>query len=188
MTCGERWPFSSWATVSAAITADCFCSGGYLATAWSIFLSESALNTSAHLSISPSAKPGTDHVFRPRSRPGHKPWENVVCPRFSPVDLAEDDVLGADDRHHVSEHMPLRHLVERRQMGKARRADLHAVGLVRAVGDDVNAEFPFRVLDCGVGLARRDVDALGEEQHGGADPPCCSSFRRVRAEPPCGCR
>src|SRR6267142_1567666 len=152
MTCGERWPFSSWATVSAAITADCFCSGGYLAIAWSIFLSESTLNTP------------------------------------SPVDLAENYVLGPDDRHHVSEHMPLRHLVERRQMGKARRADLHAVGLVRAVGDDVNAEFPFRVLDCGVGLARRDVDALGEEQHGGADPPCCSSFRRVRAEPPCGCR
>src|SRR6266849_4325083 len=79
MTCDERWPFSSWATVSAAITADCFCSGGYLATAWSIFLSESALNT---------------------------------C---SPVDLAENDVLSPDDRHHVSEHMALCHLVARRR-------------------------------------------------------------------------
>src|SRR6267143_4794722 len=117
MTCGERWPFSSCATVSAAITADCFCSGGYLAIAWSIFLSESTLNTSTHLSI--SAKPGTDHVFPTRSRQAPNPWENVVCPRFSPVDLPENDVLGADDRHHVSEHMALRHLVERCQMGKA---------------------------------------------------------------------
>src|SRR5258708_11556388 len=58
----------------------------------------------------------------------------------------------------------LRHLVERRQMGKARRADLQAVGLVRAVGDDVNAEFPFRVLDCGVGLARRSEEHTSELQ------------------------
>src|SRR5882762_297789 len=126
MTCGERWPFSSWATVSAAITADCFCSGGYLAIAWSIFFRASALSILS-------------------------------------VDFTKHDVLRADNRHDIGQHMALRHLVERRQMGKARRADLHAVGLVRAVGDDVNAEFPFRVLDCGVGLARRDVDALGEE-------------------------
>src|SRR5260221_11866713 len=100
MTCGERWPFSSWATVSAAITADRFCSGGYLAIAWSIFLSESTLNTA------------------------------------SPVDLAEDDVLGADYRHHVGAHMALRHLVVRRPMGQARREVLHAVGSGRSVGVD----------------------------------------------------
>src|SRR5258708_13125592 len=134
MTCDERWPFSSWATVSAAITADCFCSGGYLATAWSIFLSESALNT---------------------------------C---SPVDLAENDVLSPDDRHHVSEHMALCHLVERRQMGKARRADLHAVGLVRAVGDDIDPEFPFRALDSGIAPPRADVHPFRHALHTLAPP------------------
>src|SRR5438034_3838142 len=156
MTCGDRWPFSSWATVSAAITADCFCSGGYLAIAWSIFLSESGFSMVA-------GKPGTDHVFRPRSRHAPKPRENVVCPRFSPVDLPENDVLCADDRHDIGQHMALCHLVERRQMGKTRRADLHPVGLVRAVGHDVDAEFPLRVLDYGIGFAWRDVDAFGEE-------------------------
>src|SRR5260221_13038447 len=111
MTCGERWPFSSWATVSAAITADRFCSGGYLAIAWSIFLSESTLNTP------------------------------------SPVDLAEDDVLGADDLLHVDENMPFRHFVERCQMVQASHSDLNGAGLVDAVGTDFNAEFHFLLLD-----------------------------------------
>src|SRR6266513_2114346 len=127
MSWGERYPLASCATVSAAITADCFCPGGYLAIAWSIFLSESALNTS------------------------------------SPVYLPEDDVLGADDRHDIGQHMPPGHLVQRGKVRKARCADLHAVGLVRAVGQDVDPEFPFRVLDCGIGLAGRNVDAFGEE-------------------------
>src|SRR5882762_3682018 len=162
MTCGDRWPFSSWATVSAAITADCFFSGGYLAIAWSIFLSELALSMSPHLSIS-AGKPGTDHVFARDSDSAQGKRKNVVCPRFSPVYLAEDDVLGADYRHDIGQHMAPCHLVERCQMGKTRRADLHPVGLVRAVGHDVDAEFPLRVLDYGIGFARRDVDAFGEE-------------------------
>src|SRR5882762_9020855 len=130
MTCGERWPFSSWATVSAAITADCFCPGGYLAIASSILLCPSGLS---------------------------------MAVGQSPVDFAKHDVLGAYDRHDIGQHMPPGHLVQRGKMRKARRADLHAVGLVRAVGHDVDAELPLRVLDRGIGLARRDVDAFGEK-------------------------
>src|SRR6266849_7336324 len=128
MTCGERWPFSSCAAVSAAITADCFCPGGYLAIAWSIFLSESALNTLP-----------------------------------SPVYLAENDVLRADDRHDVGEHVALRHLVERGEVRKTRSPDLHAPGLVRAVGNEVNAELPLGGLDRGIGFAGRHVEALAED-------------------------
>src|SRR5882762_9216361 len=99
MTCGERWPFSSWATVSAAITADCFCPGGYLAIAWSIFLSPSGLSI---------LEPGTDHVFaRDPDSVQEEKRKNVVCPRFSSVDLAEDDVLGAYDRNDIGQHMAL---------------------------------------------------------------------------------
>ena len=43
-------------------------------------------------------------------------------------------------------------LVHRRQAA-ARRAQLHAVGLVGAVGDEVHPELALRVLDRGVGLA-----------------------------------
>ena len=46
---------------------------------------------------------------------------------------------------------------------KARRANLDAVRLVGAVGDEVDAELALRVLDRGVGLARRHAVALGEQ-------------------------
>ena len=72
----------------------------------------------------------------------------------SSVDLSEHDVLRADDRDHVGDHVAARHLVERREVREARRADLEAVRLVGAVGDEVDAELALRVLDRGVGLAR----------------------------------
>src|SRR5688500_10807184 len=40
----ESQPFSSCAMMSALITADCFCSGGYFATSRSIFFSESVVS------------------------------------------------------------------------------------------------------------------------------------------------
>src|SRR2546421_2346244 len=100
MTSLDSQPFSPWATMSALITADCFCSPGYLAISRSIFFSDSA-----------------DSI---RARP-------------SPVDFPENDVLRADDGHRVGDHVAARHLVERRQMGETRRAQLQAIGLVRAV-------------------------------------------------------
>src|SRR5438128_11504163 len=53
----------------------------------------------------------------------------------SPVDFSEDDILSTNNRDGVGDHMAARHLVERREMRKARGADLEAVGFVRAVGD-----------------------------------------------------
>src|SRR5467141_510539 len=113
MTSLDSQPFSSWATMSALITADCFLSGGYLAISRSIFFSES-----------------TESIG--------KTWSVPVFHCFSPVDFSEHDVLGADDRHRVGDHVAARHLVERGQVREARRADLEAVGLVRAVGHQVD--------------------------------------------------
>ena len=48
-------------------------------------------------------------------------------------------------------------------MGKPRGAYLAALGLVRAVRDEVDSELAFRCLDDGVGLAGRHVVALGVE-------------------------
>jgi hypothetical protein len=54
--------------------------------------------------------------------------ERRLLPQFvgvgSSVDLAEHDVHGADDGHRVGDHVAARHLVQRRQVGEARRADL----------------------------------------------------------------
>src|SRR4051812_37280050 len=47
MISGASQPFSSCATASAAITADCFWSAGYLAISRSIFVSASSLSMSA---------------------------------------------------------------------------------------------------------------------------------------------
>src|SRR5215210_3260361 len=83
-------PFSSCAMMSALITADCFCSAGYLATSRSIFFSASA-----------------DRLIGPSS-----------------IYLAEHDVLRADDRHRVGDHVAARHLVERGEVREAGRAQL----------------------------------------------------------------
>jgi hypothetical protein len=48
----------------------------------------------------------------------------------SPVDLAEHDVHGADDRRHVGQGVALDHEVERLEVDVAGRADLAAVGLL----------------------------------------------------------
>src|SRR5262245_23164192 len=85
-----------------------------------------------------------------------------ISGRASPIYFSEHDVLGADDRHGVGDHVAARHLVQRREVREAGRADLQAVRLVRPVGDQVDAELAFRRLDRGVALAGRNVHALGE--------------------------
>ncbi len=59
--------------------------------------------------------------------------------------------------------MATRHLVQRRQVREAGRADLQPVRLVGTVADDVDAELALRVLDRRVGLALGHVEAFGEE-------------------------
>src|SRR3990170_3747759 len=132
ITSGESQPFSSCAMMSAIITADCLCSGGYLATSASIFFRESVVSSTSLI--------GRSSIY-----------------------LSKHDVLGAADGDRVGDHVAARHLVERREMREAGRADLQAVGLVGAVGDEVDAELALGRLDRGVGLALGHVHALGEE-------------------------
>src|SRR4030095_1059701 len=83
--------------------------------------------------------------------------------RCSSIYFPEDDVLRADDGDGVGEHVAARHLVERREVRESRGADLEAVGLVRAVGHEVDAELALRMLDRRVDLAFGHVHALGDE-------------------------
>src|ERR1700681_2372656 len=57
--------------------------------------------------------------------------------------------------------MALADEIHRLQMRKAGRADLAFVGLVGAVGDQINAKLAFRRLDASVNFAGRNVEALG---------------------------
>src|SRR6266849_2799403 len=61
----------------------------------------------------------------------------------SSVDLSKDNILSTNNRHGIRDHVAARHLVERSEVRKARRADLEAVGLVRAVRDEIDAELTF---------------------------------------------
>src|ERR1044072_5671715 len=127
ITSGESQPCSSCARISALITAERFCSGGYFAISRSSFFRESALSI------------------------------------FLAVDLSENNVLRADDGDRVGDHVAARHLVERREVREAGGADLEAIGLVRAVGHEVDAELALGMLHRGVDLAFGHVHALGDE-------------------------
>src|SRR4030042_1441786 len=99
MASGGSQPFSSCAMASADITADCFWSGGYLATSRSIRESAAALSTSAlrHLHDSPRSAP--DAV----SRWGGK--RLGAARRRSSVNLPEHDVQRADDGDRIGDHV-----------------------------------------------------------------------------------
>ena len=49
------------------------------------------------------------------------------------VDFTEHDVLRADDRDRVGNHVAARHFIERGQVGITRRTDLQTIRLVRAI-------------------------------------------------------
>src|SRR6185312_9612544 len=80
-----------------------------------------------------------------------------------PVYFPENDIHRPDNGDRVGDHVALRHLVHRGEVRKARRADLQAIRLVRAVRDEIDAELALGRLDRGVALALGHVHALGEE-------------------------
>src|SRR6266849_5617176 len=59
--------------------------------------------------------------------------------------------------------MALADEVHRLQMREAWRADLALVGLVGAVGDEIDPELALRRLDRGINLAGRHMDTFGIE-------------------------
>src|SRR5687768_14144170 len=81
----------------------------------------------------------------------------------SSVYFAEHDILGTNNGYNIGNHMPARHFIQRRKVGKTGRADFQAVWHIGAVRNQINAEFAFRVLDCRISFARRYVKAFGEK-------------------------
>src|SRR3954449_132045 len=104
----------------------------------------------------PDEAPTADRQARRR----HLWWATAFR---SPVHLPEHDVERADHGGDVGEHVATAEEIHRLEVGEARRADLAAVGLVGAVGDEIDAELALRRLDRRIDLAGRHVEALGIE-------------------------
>src|SRR4029453_12109974 len=176
MTSSGSQPICCCAIASAAMTADCLYSVGYLATSRSMRRYDSGDSIgdgcgSALIVVAPygaarhrCALP-TRSGKRERRRPSGMPKGISLlrpppprggasafgaAPRRSSVDLAEHDVLRADDRNRVGDHVASRHLVERLQVRKAGRPYLQPVRLVGAVRNQIDAEFALWMLDRGV--------------------------------------
>src|SRR6185437_13160698 len=103
----------------------------------------------------PSAPTGWLPGARPMS--GQTGW----APGPSPIDLSEHDVERAQDGGNVGQQVAPADEIHRLQMGKARCPDLALVGLVAAVGDQVDAEFALWGLDGGIDFAGRHMEAFG---------------------------
>src|SRR4029079_19184218 len=94
---------------------------------------------------------------RPRSRPPGGRWRDrrTSAAARSPVDLPEHDVERAKDRGDVGQQVALTEKIHRLQMRDTRCANFALVGLVGAVGDQINAELALGRLDGGVDFASR---------------------------------
>src|SRR5437667_6181103 len=53
-----------------------------------------------------------------------------AAPRCSSVNLPEDDVLGADYRDDVGDHVAARHLIERREVRESRGTQFQTIRIV----------------------------------------------------------
>src|ERR1039457_1684056 len=155
----EMKPCSSCRMARQAITAEALPSGGYLA----ISRSKPLAADSESVALAGTAAFMCAALACRAAPPGEESPPSGGCAQRSSIDLPEHDVHRADDGDGVGDHVPARHLVERRKMNKARRPDLQAIRLVGAVAHDVDAKLAFGMLDRRIRLAFGHAEALGEE-------------------------
>src|SRR5271155_6139983 len=81
----------------------------------------------------------------------------------SSIDLAENDVLRADNRNPTGNHVPTHHFIKRCEMSETRRANFQPVRFIGTIGNQINTELPFRRFDRSISLARRYMHTFGEQ-------------------------
>ena len=118
-------PFCSCAACSPCSTAERLRSGGNLASQWSMCARVASDSTTIGSTLRAFSKLPVALIGSALDGPA------------SAVDLAEHDVVRADHRDHVRQHVALDDLVHRRQVRKTRRAQVHAERLVGAIGHQV---------------------------------------------------
>src|SRR5690606_29389985 len=138
-----------------------------------------------HRRLLPALRIFGDRLLRPRRihlGEGEAGWlDGWLCKSADAhglaVNLSENDVDRAEDGSHIGQHVLAAQEIHRLQMREARRAQLAAVRLVGAVGDEIDAELALRRFHGGVYLARRHMVAFLVELKGGNHP----SHRRLIA-------
>ena len=79
----------------------------------------------------------------------------------SSIDFPEHWVDRGKNRVDVGEHVFSAEEIHRLKMRKARRAQFDAIGLIGAVGNEIDAEFAPRRLDSGIDFPWRRFVSLG---------------------------
>src|SRR5437879_10082077 len=80
-----------------------------------------------------------------------------------PIALAHNDVVRAEDRHDVGDHVASGHIVEGAHMNEGRGANLQTVGLPSAVADDVEPQLALGGPGPAIDLPLRGLEPLGEQ-------------------------
>src|SRR5437016_13921921 len=80
-----------------------------------------------------------------------------------PIALAHDNVIRAEDRHDIGDHVASGHEIERAHMNKGGGANLQAVGFPSAVADDVEPQLALGGLGPAIDLPLRGLKTLGEQ-------------------------
>src|SRR5258708_32010424 len=155
----------SWTRHRIAIAADAWRPGGYFAICAFAQAMVSGANVKLAGCCSFGARRRTDMSFSLSLHAARGRWSGQTgwAAAQSPVDLSEHDIERAEDGRDVGQQVALADEIHRLQMRETRRADLAFVGLVGAVGDQVDAELALRRLDRGVDFAGRHMKALGVE-------------------------
>src|SRR5690606_14753897 len=71
----------------------------------------------------------------------------------SPVALPEHHVDRAEDGGRIGQHVALAHEIHRLEVAEGGRADLAAIGFVRPVRDEIDAEFALGAFGGDINLA-----------------------------------
>src|SRR5439155_13909964 len=90
--------------------------------------------------------------------------------KSSSVDFSQHDIDRPDDGHDIRYEVPPHHAVERLQINKGRRPDMHAIGHDGAVANNVITDFAFWRFNRMIDLARRRLQHLPHfrhDRHGG---------------------
>jgi hypothetical protein len=72
---------------------------------------------------------------------------------MSSIHLSEDDIDAAEDRDHIGDVMAEAKILEDGEVDEAGGTNAVAIGVGRAVADEIEAELAFGRFDAAVGLA-----------------------------------
>src|SRR5262245_20689916 len=159
---GVQPPDCSWARHRIGITAEACRPSGYLAISRFAQARFSGVNAKLAGCCSGGARRRTDIRFpRQGAREPRQKGRGAERGARSSIHLPEHDVERAEDCRYVRVQVAAAEKIHGLEMGEARGADFASVGLVGAVGDEIDAELALRRLDGGINLTGRYVVALG---------------------------